>query len=89
MTAPLTDAELDEIEALCNAAQDGPWTIYGNGASAWIVNSAGDAELGNWLVCRDVRRPEDRAFIARARTALPALIAEVRSLRAKLDERRG
>ena len=87
MTAALTAAELAELDALHQAAQDGPWKVYQPHplAKGWIVNEKGDAELGNWLVCGEVRHVEDRAFIVAARNALPALLAEIHEHRQRRE----
>lgn len=86
MTDPLTAAELDAIEQRANAATEGPWE-----ASAHD-HAAGDVPIldrtGHYLViCPDcgVRGGYERAdaeFIAHARSDVPALLAEVRRLRA-------
>jgi hypothetical protein len=85
----LSDPEIDEIEARANAATDGPWctdsweiyqgTEYVPGISMWIGET-----------CRGSSTPEqdraDAAFVAAARTDVPALLAEVRRLRAQVAE---
>ena len=74
----ISDEQLTEWELLANEATPGPWAIgkYGGGV----------VRVGHEL--RDVatrcNRDEDTAFIAVAREAVPALIAEVRKL-AKLS----
>lgn len=73
MTDPLTDAYLDAIEQRAHAATEGPWEA-----------SAHDHYL---VICPDcgVRGGYERAdaeFIAHARSDVPALLAEVRRLRA-------
>ena len=91
MTDPLTDAYLDAIEQRAHAATEGPWE-----ASAHD-HAAGDVPIldrtGHYLViCPDcgVRGGYERAdaeFIAHARSDVPALLAEVRRLRAAADAR--
>lgn len=41
-----------------------PWEV--RLPARWIVSPAGDAELGNWLVAREVRWEQDAAFIVTA-----------------------
>jgi hypothetical protein len=79
----LTDQVLLEDEKLCSKATDGPWHDD--------ANEIGDTELfgpvfilgdkGKIAVCGNIDEPWDGTFIARARTALPLYIAEVRRLR--------
>jgi hypothetical protein len=87
MTQPLTEQQLDDIEARAAAATPGPWctdsweiyqgTEYLPGISLWIGET-----------CRGTSTPEqdrnDAAFVAAARTDVPALLAEIRRLRAEL-----
>ncbi|MEU6387648.1 hypothetical protein ABZ847_29290 [Streptomyces bauhiniae] len=67
--------DLDALDAMAAAATDGPWTAHDDGL-VW-ADRIGDPVSGSVL-------PEDAALIAAARNALPALVAEVRKLRAKL-----
>lgn len=84
MTDPLTDEQLAAIEARASAATRGPWDsigerVYAGGASAWVV-----AESKMWGL--DGERDDyaaDAAFVAGARADVPALLAEVRRLRAE------
>lgn len=75
---PMTDERLAEIEARANAATPGPWryTLYfvmspSQGLIADI--GPGSASVNS-----------DAAFIAHARTDVPALLAEVRRLREEI-----
>ena len=81
---PPTTEHLAEIEARATAATEGPWctdaweiyqgTQYVPGISMWIGET-----------CRGTSTPEqdqaDAAFVAAARTDVPALIAEVARLK--------
>lgn len=96
MSEPLTDAELDAIEALIKDASPAPWAM---GYSGWsrreqddqIADARGDAVI----MAQDEQggsswgRDEDARLIVASRNALPRLLAEVRRLRAAelLDER--
>ncbi len=75
-----TELDLDAIEALANYATPGPWTndCYGRIVSPTIhvVRGQGGCKIY-----------ADAEFIATARDAVPALVAEVRRLRAALDAR--
>ena len=68
----LTDGQIAEIEARAHAATPGPWRPAG---------PDGDevAQMGS---ARRIRSLEDAAFIAAARTDVPALLTEIRRLRA-------
>ena len=80
---PLTDAQLDEAERLEGAATPGPWT-QGDGKNAGIhvVMVPGACTA---LACTQYANDsKNAAFIAAARTLVPALVREVRDLRASL-----
>jgi len=76
---------LDRIDAYCNAAMDGPWSVdatedYGD---AFVRDVTGDS------ICCCVIESRDEAnanFIAFARADLPALVTECRILRKLLAE---
>jgi hypothetical protein len=81
--------DLDEVEARANAATEGPWralTSGRRGGDHWHVT---DSDQSIALIHasdgedEDMREP-DAEFIAHARTDVPALVAEVRRLRAKV-----
>ena len=91
----ITDNQLAEWERIANAATVGPWfsvgAPWGNGT---LVNAGTEDPHGGHAVCDTelmIDRSEniqgepqcDADFIAAARTAVPALIAEVRRLRAE------
>ncbi len=92
----LTDAQLAEWEALAERATGGPWyTVDPPWANSDWVNAGSEDPHGGSLVCDCQAQHDDMtdddegdnaisdaAFIAAARTAVPALIAEVRRLRA-------
>jgi hypothetical protein len=89
MTTPLTPQQLDEIEQRANAATPGPWTTDG-----WEIYQGGGSsapDLMAWAgeTCRaddyDGSR-NDADFIAHARTDVPALLAEIRRLRAEVAD---
>lgn len=89
--------DLDQLEALANAATQGPWHVSEEGFGRRGVPTvyATDDELRYIAKCRDLpahidHPPTDDAanarFIAAARDAVPQLIAEVRRLRAATKE---
>lgn len=72
--------DLDAIEARANAATPGPWTV--SRSSDHPGERHIDAGLGAGVyVAMDVGA-DDAAFIANARTDIPALVARVRELEA-------
>jgi hypothetical protein len=92
--------DLDALQALCDAATEGPWSWWTSCSFRRLSSDAtghdGDVMRGTVIyvakqhdgvldvVCRDA----DKEFIATSRTAMPALIARVRELeRAVADER--
>ena len=67
----------------------GPWKIipaFGGSRYPSIVNPAGDAELGDWMVAERVRWPADANLIAAAPELLAALTAIVNSTDYGCDE---
>ena len=77
----MTQAELDALKALADAATPGPWLTNGwyDGIRYSILFSAN--ERFTETLAYNLNR-EDAAFIAATRAAVPALIAEVERLRA-------
>lgn len=86
-TDVMADAQIEEIELRALAATREPWHIDTHprrtnlaGAPQAVVTDAGDLVATTFDAAR--RWPaRDAAFIAHARTDIPALIAEVRRLR--------
>lgn len=81
--------DLAPIKARADAATDGPWRIEAN--LQWFDIVYDDPEFPDGpsgLACGDHRGAiadlEDAEFIARARTDVPALVAEVEQLREQL-----
>lgn len=95
----MTDAELAELERLCEVATPGPWEWEAGmftGAAGRpynlqvrVASPWGEGELHPHVLLKTVNgwepKDSDAAFIAAARTAVPALIAEVRRLRDALE----
>ena len=90
----MTDAELKEIEARCNATEEGPWDWAFDDDVQGLLDSLADTNNTLFIVLNsqeeaiaiEVRYSSDASptmarFIAHARTDIPALIAEVRRLR--------
>lgn len=77
----MTRDERKRLRELCEAATPGPWTWW-TSCSFRRLSSGATGRDGDVLhgakhhdgVCDVVGRDEDRAFIAEARTALPALL---------------
>ena len=84
---PLTNGELDAMQARCDAATPGPWRLIGDSFDPpeWFVVTEDGCEV--ILGPTDAMPVNSNAeFIAHARTDTPRLIAEVRRLRAEADE---
>lgn len=82
----MTNEELDALQGLCDGATAGEWHTVevGDNKTPWVVDShercvAGGTPGGIGP------RANDAAFIAASRTAVPALIAEVRRLTARCE----
>lgn len=82
---PLSEAELDELDALARAASPGPWRAFvgpGIGGDAFIQMSDDDA-VPDMYVLHDGRPAPDAdlCFIAAARNYVPRLLVEIREQR--------
>lgn len=73
-----TALDLDAIEARAGAATKGSW--YGSGGALVIYGATPGDEVATF------RRRDDAAFAKHARTDVPALVAEVKSLRTELAQ---
>jgi len=85
----MTEAELAAIEARADSAAKGPWVV----SVGWEIGPPGRPPLATAKQRvangRPLYSPAINAqFIAHAREDVPALVAEVRRLRAMLQERR-
>ncbi len=74
----MTKDELDRLDALANAATGGPWEV-GDPYNSRTVSLVAVYGLG--MEVADTQTERDAAFIAAARSAVPALVAEVKRLR--------
>lgn len=83
----MTDAELHEVEVRAKTATEGPWEhdqVESEGRLSWTVempkrpSNISEAEVFTSLA--------DAEFIAHARADVPALVAEIRELRARLKK---
>ena len=78
----MDDDELDRLDALAQAATPGVWRVdvmFFDESPERTVE-AESACVAEWV------DDADAAFIAASRTAIPALIAEIRRLREKVGE---
>lgn len=85
----MTDEELNAIDARANAATPGKWKT----GTGYEQSKRGNYVCGHGrIVCAEqddtdcVLSDEDAAFIAAARADVPALVAEVRRLKALVRE---
>lgn len=86
---PLTTQQLTDIEARTNAATPGPWCT-----DAWEIYQGTEYQpgLSMWIgeTCRGTSTPEqdqaDAAFVAAARTDVPALLADLRRARDRVAD---
>jgi len=69
-------SRLAAIEARAQAATEGPWQMDEGSYHVY---------RGEDMICADLYTEPDAAFIANARTDVPALLALVREQQAKLD----
>lgn len=77
-------ASLKELEKLCNAATPGPWEAdEGLSSDEWIIFAIAPKALTELVGTRytaSVYNKADAAFIAAARSALPALVRQWRKV---------
>ena len=83
--APISEEQLSSLESLCRAATPGPWksSIEGRdheSGSDFIRTPIGGIELSG-------ASPFDQDFIAAARSCVPSLVAEIRTLRRIVESR--
>jgi hypothetical protein len=78
--ATMTEDELTAIEARANAAASGPWRVDGLRIYGPEVGHFNEPAIAIYHEGTHTRN--DAEFIASARTDVPALVAEVRRLRA-------
>jgi hypothetical protein len=82
----MSELDLDAIQACADAADEGPWTM--EPSSLYVANSSGEVVASfDWLAesAEEWAQLEANArFAAAARTDVPALVAEVKRLRAAL-----
>ena len=90
MTDPLTDADLDAIEQRANAATEGPWEAGDDDWDGGYIRMPADG-FGVAYIATHIQQGADEGcadaeFIAHARADVPALLAEVRRLRADAEQ---
>jgi hypothetical protein len=92
----MTPAQLETLQRLATAATPGPWTVQGPWPHATIYSfetedrdvegchiASSPLILSSGQACKD---DPDFAFISAARSAVPALLADVRELREGLSK---
>ena len=80
----MTQQELDALKALAEAATPGPWVCYYSLSVGATVQQKGKA---GWIFrAQEKATRGDMDFVAAARAAVPALIAEVERLREQLED---
>ena len=81
----MTEQELTAIEERANAATMGPWEGHSNSGVTSKHTHDNVFETGCGCCTHNDLSVEDAAFIAAARVDVPALVAEVRRLRALVE----
>lgn len=77
---PITEQQLKEWEEMEKRATPGPWDAL-NSIEGWYLREP----LGFCLLETNSLEENDIKFVSMARTALPLLIEEVRSLNEEVD----
>jgi hypothetical protein len=74
----MTEAEIQRLRELCNAATAGPWERYlSDGCHGWRISPTWE----KYAVLGDMMAGKDAVFVSAARTALPALLDAVTALK--------
>jgi predicted nucleic acid-binding Zn-ribbon protein len=95
----MTNEDLDKLRSISDAATPGPWrydgidivqlTDSGKGYPLDYYPDSKDVAIGKCSTCGStdvgIQRRDDAAFIAAARSAVPALIDEIELLREQVD----
>lgn len=76
----ITQEQLEQWRALADAATPGPWELKNYGKSVYLAGPAIEDIIGRI----QFHAGADAAFIAAARAAVPALLAEVERLTAEV-----
>src|SRR5262249_26982766 len=88
----ITDEQLKEWSTLCDKATQGPWRWfedqYGNKFESATGETVAFAAPVGYQNSEILISPEDAAFIAAARTAVPALIDATARARTEVDDLR-
>jgi hypothetical protein len=77
----MTAAELERLKAKCEAATPGPWEYWAE-MCGWRIKTA-DRELTGIQI--NPHFAHNMQFVTAARTAVPALIAEVERLQERVE----
>jgi hypothetical protein len=84
----MTDPEIEEIEARCNAASMGPWLSFVEGrdhmSGSSFIRTGPPGQHGADIELIGAT-PQDQDFIAHARQDVPRLLAELRHLRRRRE----
>ena len=79
---PIDSKQFEQWKDLAKNATAGPWRAQGNFGGAATLCKENGALL---MAGEGLLEPQDAAFVAAARSAVPALIREVEQLRAVAD----
>lgn len=83
MTDQPQPLDLDAIEARTDAASSGPWSTHLDWPGRVFSRNQFSGHIAR---CTGTRADENAAFIAHARTDVPALVSEIRRLTAELQQ---
>ena len=79
----------EEIEALCEACAEGPWTLEGGADGLFLLIAKGDQRHARGdVLCMGHWSTEAR-LLAAARTLIPELLARAKAAEEERDEARG
>ena len=76
----MTQQELDALKALADAATPGPWEEVAESGEWWITSASDETASLYVIPDTGLTNQADVDFIAAARAAVPALLAEVERL---------
>jgi hypothetical protein len=85
MNNEISDQQLDEILARCNATTAGPWKSYVEGrdheSGSDFIMTGTEQQRGNDIELIGALKQFDQDFIASAKQDIPLLVNEIRELK--------
>jgi hypothetical protein len=85
MNFEISDQELEQILARCNATTAGPWKSYVEGrdheSGSDFIMTGTEAQRGNDIELIGALKQYDQDFIASAKQDIPLLVSEIKRMK--------